>query len=199
MRRRRAVGGPAEQALELARRARAASAAHARGRRDVARGHGCRRRRRPGRAVGLPRPHADRRGHRRPGGARRPARGARARRGAGAGRDGRRPGASAGRRGSRRCAAGRGGGRDVGLRGICGRRGPWARNAASAAAMSNGLVLAVIGPSQPSRKPTNSNPCSATPFRTTARITQFRPGASPPPVKTPTRMLSSQASSVTRA
>ena len=34
----------------------------------------------------------------------------------------------------------------------------------------------------------NSIPCSATPVRTTARITAFSPGQSPPPVRTPTRM-----------
>ncbi len=44
------------------------------------------------------------------------------------------------------------------------------------------------GPRHPSRKPMNSISCSATPVRTTARITAFRPGQSPPPVRTPTRI-----------
>jgi hypothetical protein len=43
------------------------------------------------------------------------------------------------------------------------------------------------GPFQPSRKPRNSCPCTSTPFRTTARMTAFRPGQSPPPVRTPMR------------
>src|SRR5487761_1198679 len=53
---------------------------------------------------------------------------------------------------------------------------------------SSGTVSPSSGPRQPSRNPTNSNPYSATPLRTTARITAFRPGQSPPPVSTPTRM-----------
>jgi hypothetical protein len=40
---------------------------------------------------------------------------------------------------------------------------------------------------QPSRKPTNSCPCTSTPFRTTARMTALSPGQSPPPVRTPMR------------
>ena len=46
-----------------------------------------------------------------------------------------------------------------------------------------------IGPRQPSRKPTISRPWSSMPRRTTARITAFRPGQSPPPVSTPIRTL----------
>src|SRR5512137_2839529 len=37
-------------------------------------------------------------------------------------------------------------------------------------------------PFQPSRTPVNSNPCCS-PRRTTARMTAFRPGQSPPPVR----------------
>ena len=44
-----------------------------------------------------------------------------------------------------------------------------------------------IGPRQPSLKPTISWPWSSIPLRTTARITAFRPGQSPPPVSTPIR------------
>jgi hypothetical protein len=44
-----------------------------------------------------------------------------------------------------------------------------------------------IGPRQPSLKPTISWPWSSIPRRTTARITAFRPGQSPPPVSTPIR------------
>ena len=44
------------------------------------------------------------------------------------------------------------------------------------------------GPCQPLRKPTNSQPCASMPLRTTARMTALRPGQSPPPVSTPTRM-----------
>src|ERR1700689_4688533 len=43
-------------------------------------------------------------------------------------------------------------------------------------------------PAQPSRKPTNWKPPRAMPLRTTARIAAFRPGQSPPPVSTPTRI-----------
>ena len=89
---------------QLAGRARAAPAAHARGRGDVACRDGCRRRRRARRAVGLPRPHADRRRHRRPRGARGATRSPRARRGAGDRRDGRRAGAPARGRGPGRGA-----------------------------------------------------------------------------------------------
>src|ERR1700748_1863682 len=53
---------------------------------------------------------------------------------------------------------------------------------------SRGRVSPSSGPRQPSRKPTNSYPYSCTPLRTTARITAFRPGQSPPPVRTPTLM-----------
>ena len=52
----------------------------------------------------------------------------------------------------------------------------------------SGVVRFSSGPFQPSRNPTNSKPYSATPLRTTARITAFSPGQSPPPVSTPTRM-----------
>src|SRR6201995_2476938 len=54
--------------------------------------------------------------------------------------------------------------------------------------MSRGTVSPSSGPRQPSRKPTNSYPYSCTPLRTTARITAFKPGQSPPPVRTPTLM-----------
>ena len=53
---------------------------------------------------------------------------------------------------------------------------------------SRGTVSPSSGPRQPSRKPTNSYPYSATPLRTTARMTALRPGQSPPPVRTPTLM-----------
>src|SRR5581483_4986117 len=53
---------------------------------------------------------------------------------------------------------------------------------------SRGMVSPSSGPRHPSRNPTNSRPYSCTPLRTTARITAFRPGQSPPPVRTPTRM-----------
>src|SRR5215470_7265881 len=56
------------------------------------------------------------------------------------------------------------------------------------AGMSSGTVSPSSGPRQPSRKPMNSYPNSVTPRRTTARITAFRPGQSPPPVSTPTRI-----------
>src|SRR5437763_2774418 len=45
-----------------------------------------------------------------------------------------------------------------------------------------------IGPRQPSRKPRIECPCWSMPLRTTARITAFRPGQSPPPVRTPMRI-----------
>src|SRR5919199_395506 len=45
-----------------------------------------------------------------------------------------------------------------------------------------------IGPRQPSRNPRIECPCWSTPLRTTARITAFRPGQSPPPVSTPIRI-----------
>ncbi len=54
--------------------------------------------------------------------------------------------------------------------------------------MPSGMVTPSRGPRQPSRNPTNSKPCWVTPLRTTARITAFSPGQSPPPVSTPTRM-----------
>ena len=54
--------------------------------------------------------------------------------------------------------------------------------------MSRGIVSPSSGPRHPSRNPTNSRPYSCTPLRTTARITAFSPGQSPPPVRTPTRM-----------
>src|SRR6202012_1020343 len=63
-------------------------------------------------------------------------------------------------------------------------RGRMARTACT----SRGTVSPSSGPRQPSRKPTNSYPYSCTPLRTTARITAFRPGQSPPPVRTPTLM-----------
>src|SRR5580693_6834772 len=50
------------------------------------------------------------------------------------------------------------------------------------------MVSPSSGPRHPSRNPTNSRPYSWTPLRTTARITAFKPGQSPPPVRTPTRM-----------
>src|ERR1700751_1268512 len=53
---------------------------------------------------------------------------------------------------------------------------------------SRGTVSPSSGPRHPSRNPTNSRPYSCTPLRTTARITAFNPGQSPPPVRTPTRM-----------
>src|SRR5580658_6661572 len=51
------------------------------------------------------------------------------------------------------------------------------------------MVSPSSGPRHPSRNPTDSRPYSWTPLRTTARITAFKPGQSPPPVRTPTRML----------
>src|SRR5439155_445622 len=43
-------------------------------------------------------------------------------------------------------------------------------------------------PRQPSVKPINSSLYTRSPLRTTARMTAFRPGQSPPPVRTPTRI-----------
>src|SRR5688572_70428 len=51
-----------------------------------------------------------------------------------------------------------------------------------------GLVRFSIGPCHPLRNPTISQPCALMPLRTTARITAFRPGQSPPPVSTPMRI-----------
>src|SRR5262249_8848955 len=65
--------------------------------------------------------------------------------------------------------------------------------------MSRGIVSPSSGPRQPSRNPTNSRPYSCTPLRTTARITAFRPGQSPPPVRTPTRMASTIVAEQARA
>ena len=73
----------------LARGARTAPAALARGIRHVARRHRCRRRHRARQPVGLPRPHAAVRRHRRPAGSHRPTEGARRGRRAAARRDGR--------------------------------------------------------------------------------------------------------------
>src|SRR4051794_4564995 len=54
--------------------------------------------------------------------------------------------------------------------------------------MPSGIVSLSSGPRQPSRKPTNSCPYMPAPLRTTARMTAFNPGQSPPPVSTPIRM-----------
>src|SRR3984957_7978847 len=64
---------------------------------------------------------------------------------------------------------------------------------------SSGTVSPSSGPRQPSRNPTNSRPYSCMPLRTTARITAFKPGQSPPPVRTPTRMTSTIVGSGPRA
>ena len=56
------------------------------------------------------------------------------------------------------------------------------------ACTSRGTVSPSSGPRQPSRKPTNSNPNSGVPRRTSALMTAFNPGQSPPPVSTPTRI-----------
>src|SRR5215472_12431266 len=56
------------------------------------------------------------------------------------------------------------------------------------ACTSSTIVSPSSGPRQPSRNPMNSISCSAAPVRTTARMTAFSPGQSPPPVRTPTRM-----------
>src|SRR5512138_112744 len=50
-----------------------------------------------------------------------------------------------------------------------------------------------IRPLQPSEKPVNSSAYVFSPLRTRARITAFNPGASPPPVRTPTRIMASDA------
>src|ERR1700736_1861157 len=55
------------------------------------------------------------------------------------------------------------------------------------ACTSSAIVSPSSGPRQPSRNPTNSSPWTWTPLRTTARMTAFRPGQSPPPVRTPMR------------
>src|SRR3954471_8560671 len=52
---------------------------------------------------------------------------------------------------------------------------------------SSGMVVPSITPRQPSRKPTSSSPNCSSPLRTTARMTAFSPGQSPPPVSKPTR------------
>ena len=62
------------------------------------------------------------------------------------------------------------------------------------AGMSSGTVSPSSGPRQPSRKPTNSYPYSWVPLRTMPLITAFRPGQSPPPVSTPTRIAASPTS-----
>src|SRR6266702_191248 len=56
------------------------------------------------------------------------------------------------------------------------------------ACTSRVMVSPSSGPRHPSRNPVNSYPCSSAPVRTMARMTAFRPGQSPPPVRTPTRM-----------
>ena len=48
-------------------------------------------------------------------------------------------------------------------------------------------------PRQPSSKPTSSSPYTVSPLRTTARITALSPGQSPPPVSSPTRIVSRYA------
>ena len=48
-------------------------------------------------------------------------------------------------------------------------------------------------PRQPWRKPTSLWPYTPSPLRTTARITAFSPGQSPPPVSTPMRIATSDA------
>src|SRR5437588_2502755 len=55
-------------------------------------------------------------------------------------------------------------------------------------ATPSGMVAPSSTPFQPSRNPTISSPWTFYPLRTTARITAFRPGQSPPPVSTPTLM-----------
>src|SRR5437763_225625 len=52
---------------------------------------------------------------------------------------------------------------------------------------SSGSVRPSMAPRQPSARPTNSSAWATSPLRTTARITAFSPGQSPPPVSTPTR------------
>src|SRR6478735_7764106 len=53
---------------------------------------------------------------------------------------------------------------------------------------SRGMVRPSMTPRHPSRKPTSSSPKAPSPLRTTARMTALRPGQSPPPVSSPTRM-----------
>ena len=50
-----------------------------------------------------------------------------------------------------------------------------------------------ITPRQPLRNPRTSNPCTSIAVRTTARIAAFRPGASPPAVRTPMRVVTRRA------
>ena len=57
---------------------------------------------------------------------------------------------------------------------------------------SSGTLRPSITPRQPSAKPTNSSLYTTSPLRTTARMTALRPGQSPPPVSTPTLILSCQ-------
>ena len=52
----------------------------------------------------------------------------------------------------------------------------------------SGLVVPSISPRQPCRMPTTSSPRSSA-RRVTARITAFRPGQSPPPVRMPIRIV----------
>src|SRR5579859_252346 len=61
------------------------------------------------------------------------------------------------------------------------------------AGTSSVCVSASSGPRQPSRKPTNSHSWSKVPVLTIARMTAFRPGQSPPPVRTPTRISAPSA------
>src|ERR1700734_3462676 len=61
------------------------------------------------------------------------------------------------------------------------------------ACTSRGMVSPSRGPRHPSRNPTNSYPNSWDPRRTSARITAFNPGQSPPPVSTPTRIAATLA------
>src|SRR5262245_36173043 len=56
------------------------------------------------------------------------------------------------------------------------------------ACTSSGIVSPSSGPRHPSRNPVNSYPYSCVPRRTSALMTAFSPGQSPPPVSTPTRM-----------
>ncbi len=55
-------------------------------------------------------------------------------------------------------------------------------------AIPSGWVASSRTPRHPSWNPTNSIPWDRMPRRTTARITAFSPGQSPPPVRTPRRM-----------
>ena len=74
-----------------------------------------------------------------------------------------------------------------------GARAPCRRVAACRASTRSfsGIVRRSRTPSQASRKPTSSSPYTRSPLRTMARITAFRPGQSPPPVRMPTRTGSS--------